>query len=156
MISLLPPFQSLSIQSMKSVRGKSLRSSGGTRTTASTQTAASVFTTGSEWSPWTWSPRTQRRPAPGSLGWNTSWLVSATKTVWPGDNEPVINILYSTQHAHVQSLNDTSFIPLFHFKLVNQPKSDDKNNLNLTAGQIIEEAKNSQHMWTYQILILVP
>lgn len=87
-------FQSLLIPSMKSVRGKNLRSSGDMQTTVSTQTAASVFTMGSEWSPWTWFPPTLRRPAPGSLGWNISWLVSVTKTVWPGGNVPVINILY--------------------------------------------------------------
>lgn len=85
---------------MKSARAKSLRCSGGMQTTASTQTAASVFTTGSGWSPWTWSPPTQGRPAPGSLGWNTSWLVSVMKTVWPGGSAPVINILYPASLTH--------------------------------------------------------
>lgn len=79
---------------MRCVRGKSQRSSGVTQTTVSTQTAASVFTTGTVWSPWTWSPPTQRRPALGSLGWNTSWLVSVMKIVWLGGSAPVINILY--------------------------------------------------------------
>lgn len=81
---------------MKCARGRSQRSSSDTQRTASTPTAASVFTTGSAWSLLTSSPPTERRPAPGSLDSNTSWLVSAMKTVWPGGNAPVINILYST------------------------------------------------------------
>lgn len=90
---------------MRSLRGRSQRSSGAMQTTALTQTAASVSTTGNVSSLWIWSPPTQRRPAPGSLGWNTSWLASAMKTVSPGGSAPVINILFAAIHTFI--LNDT-------------------------------------------------
>lgn len=107
---------------MKSARGKSQRSSGGTQTTASIQTAVSVFTTESGWSPWTWFLPTLRRPAPGWLGWNTLWLVSAMKTVWPGGSVHVINILYQASFTHNWSLKDELhqyYCILFTYTLLN-------------------------------------
>lgn len=98
-------FQYPLIPSMRSVRGKNRRSSGVTQKTVSTQTVASAFTTGTESSPWTWSPTMQRRCAPGSRGSSTWWPGSAMKTVWPADSALGINILYPRLHANGAVIN---------------------------------------------------
>ena len=62
--------------------------------------AASPSTMATTWSPWTSSPPTPRRHAPGLQASSTSWLASVMKIPLPKGRGPTTNILPRTLILH--------------------------------------------------------